>query len=335
MSLRGMFRDTALGACRTAGLFSASADSPGRRERLLILCYHGVSLDDEDQWRPRLFIRPDQFRKRLQTLRSAGANVLPLREALERLATHSLPPRSVAITFDDGFYDFYRHAFPLLREFGYPCTVYLTTYYCRHSRPVFMLMADYLLWKSGLEKVRLSEAGLPDPVTIGDETQRQKLVRRLVSQAAECNPDRAEEAFARQIAAAGKLNYDDILVSRKLQLMNPQEAAEVSRAGIALELHTHRHRTPRERGLFIREIRDNAVCIQEITGLSPAHFCYPSGDYDSMFLPWLRETGILSATTCVNGLADPKAEPLLLPRMLDDSLISQVQFERWLSGFGC
>jgi hypothetical protein len=64
----------------------------------------------------------------------------------------------------------------------------------------------------------------------------------------------------------------------------------------------------------------------------PTHFCYPSGVYDPAFCPWLGEAGIESATTCDIGLASPKSKPLFLPRLLDTSSISPIEFEGWVTG---
>jgi hypothetical protein len=97
-------------------------------------------------------------------------------------------------------------------------------------------------------------------------------------------------------------------------------------------MHTHRHRTPDDRELFLREIEDNRKSISEMTGKSPSHFCYPSGVWSPAFLPWLTEAGVESATTCEIGLATPESHPLLLPRLIDVSSLSPIEFEGWLTG---
>ena len=70
-----------------------------------------------------------------------------------------------------------------------------------------------------------------------------------------------------------------------------------------VQLHTHRHRTPLDEGLFTREIRENRQRLIASTGNVPIHFCYPSGRYREEFLPWLKAEQIVSATTCDYGMA--------------------------------
>ena len=62
------------------------------------------------------------------------------------------------------------------------------------------------------------------------------------------------------------------------------------------------------------------------------HFCYPSGVYRAEFLPWLREAGVQTATTCDPGLASSQTEPLLLPRLVDTSNLSALDVEGWMTG---
>ncbi len=332
-SLRKNAKRLSLHALRASGVFAMSRNSVRRRRQLLILCYHGISVRDEHQWAGHLFITPERMGQRLQMLRDLKANVLPLGEALERLYKDKLPDRAVAITFDDGFYDFFRHAKPILSEFQFPATLYLTTYYCGRRIPIVNLALDYLIWKSGENAMAFPEQGITQQVDVRDWADRMALVQKLM---AWCESQRLttdqKDDFARQVANRLSIDYDALLRSRMLQIMTPEEAVEVHRAGVDIQLHTHRHRTPADRDLFVREIRDNRERIGAITGKRATHFCYPSGRYDSLFFPWLRECGVQSATTCVRGFAESHTDPFLLPRVLDDSNMEAVEFEGVVSG---
>lgn len=334
ISLRKAAVSTALKGLRSAGLFSVVGGSRRRKSSLLILCYHGLSLDDEHQWLPHLYITPELFRQRMASLRDMRASVLPLDEAVTRLNAGSLPPRSVVITFDDGLYDFLHHGIPILTDFAYPCTLYLTTYYCKYRVPVIALVLDYLLWKSRLTMIELPEQNIEQPSAIEAFADRQQVVGRVLRwMEAKGLTTLEKDGVAREIAARVGVDYESLLNRRILQIVSMEEAQEIWRAGVDLQLHTHRHRTPRNRELFHREIRDNSNCILEITGdTRPAHFCYPSGHYLPEFLPWLRELGVKTATTCDPGLARQGSEDLALPRVLDDSTVEPVRFESIVSG---
>lgn len=80
---------------------------------------------------------PDLLRRRFELIKRHACAVLPINEAVERLYNGTLPKKSVVITFDDGNYDFYRRAFPIIKEFNFPATVYLTTFYSQYNKPVF------------------------------------------------------------------------------------------------------------------------------------------------------------------------------------------------------
>src|SRR2546430_11607714 len=83
--MRKQIRRSALHLLRNTGVFRLLRESEWRRQRLLILCYHGISLEDEHQWRPGLYMEPKTLEQRLRILRTGDYNVLPLGEALQRL----------------------------------------------------------------------------------------------------------------------------------------------------------------------------------------------------------------------------------------------------------
>ena len=168
---------------------------------------------------------------------------------------------------------------------------------------------------------------------IRNEAARAEIVRAVVRWANSAKMTTLEkDHFARDLAKTLRIDYDELIENRLLQIMSPDEVSAAAKAGVQIELHTHRHRTPRDRDLFQREIRDNRARILEYTGRDPVHFCYPSGDYSQEFLPWLRDLNVKSATTCELGLAKQASEPLLLPRLLDAMNVADADFESWLLG---
>src|ERR1700730_2351143 len=134
MTMLKKFKQAALKSLKTAGVSTLVHNSRWRRERLLILAYHGISLSDEHLWNRAQFLSADILSIRLELLKRSKCTVLPLGEAVARLYANDLPDRAVAITFDDGTSDFHRRAFPLIKEFGFPVTLYLTTFYSYYQR---------------------------------------------------------------------------------------------------------------------------------------------------------------------------------------------------------
>jgi len=316
---------------RGAGVVERCLNSDWRQQRLLILCYHGTSLADEHLWDPDLYIDRDRLRGRLSYLRSNGCSVLPLGSALQRLYNGTLPPRSVALTYDDGTYDFYRVALPVIREFEYPVTVYLTTYYSDHHQPVFNVMLRYLLWKGQGRALHFPEVISADTQLTQDSQPR--VAARFRQFAAEnALSGRQKDLLLEKLARTLEIDYADLRQRRLLHLMTHEEAREAARSGVDVQLHTHRHRLYDSRSAFHAEIEENRRRVESITGRPADHFCYPAGCHLPEFPQWLGEIGVLSATTTESGIATPSSDPFLLPRLIDTSNMSSAEFAAWVSG---
>src|ERR1700674_44115 len=328
------FKQATLGTLKASGVFRLVENSRWRSRHLLILGYHGISLDDEHQWDPSLYMTPDCFRRRMQLLKDSNCTVLPLAEAVRSLYLQDLPERCVALTFDDGTYDFYKKARPILREFDFPATVYLTTYYSQYSKPVFDVICSYLLWKGRSARLDFKEiTGHEMKVDLSDDGLRASSIARLLKFARDHKLSAEEkDSLAASIAGQLKIDYEALRAKRLMHILSADEVKTLATEGVDIQLHTHRHRVPMERSLFLREIDDNRNSIQAMTGTAASHFCYPSGVYDQAFLPWLEEAGIVSAATCDIGFASRQSHPLLLPRLLDTSGLSDIEFEGWLPG---
>lgn len=96
--------------------------------RAAILMYHNIACPPKGAKLRNLYVTPFMFRFQMWYLRAAGFRVVTLEAINDFVAGdmhHSSKDKLVALTFDDGFADFYCHAYPILRHYGYPATVYL------------------------------------------------------------------------------------------------------------------------------------------------------------------------------------------------------------------
>ncbi len=323
-------------ALRT-GLFRAVRDSTWRSRRLLILAYHGISLGDEHLWSPELYLPPDALRARFEMMRDGGYNVLPLRDAVARLRAGTLPPRAVAITFDDGMWDFKKVAVPLLQEFQFPATVYVTTYYAQKQVPIFKIACRYFLWtgrNTTISGEDLTMTGAPLPLL--SAVQRAQALSAIEQRLRQIDGGVAEEtATLQRLAERVGADFDQFLAERRLQIMTPAEIGSLPSDVVSVQLHTHRHRVPLREAAFRKEIEDNRNALSAWRPSEPLDgFCYPSGVTDPRFLPWLRNLGIQTGLTCDTGLATDSTDPLLLPRLVDSTGLTRLEFEAWLTGFG-
>ncbi len=259
----------------------------------------------------------------------------PRRFRVERLYCNDLPGRSVVLTFDDGYYDFYKNAYPAIQAHGFPVTVYLTTFHCYYNRPIFGLVCPYLLWKKRGHVVS-APPGMDANLKLDLRTERGRAnAMKAIWKYADSHELSADEKdeFARVLAAHLGLDYDEILRKRLLHLMKPEEVAELAAAGVDFQLHTHRHHAPLNESLFHKEIDENRLSIEEMTGERAAHFCYPSGVYRPQYLSWLVDEKMVSATTCEPAFASSETNALLLPRLVDHCGLAPIEFEGWLTGF--
>ncbi|MCS7003469.1 MAG: polysaccharide deacetylase family protein, partial [Dehalococcoidia bacterium] len=95
---------------------------PPQVRPLAILMYHAIRPE-----RSPITLSLDRFKGQVAALKKGGLRGVTLSEALAARRRSALPPREVAITFDDGYADFATEAWPVLRDAGFRATVFLVT----------------------------------------------------------------------------------------------------------------------------------------------------------------------------------------------------------------
>ncbi|MGI9258666.1 MAG: polysaccharide deacetylase family protein [Gammaproteobacteria bacterium] len=146
-----------VGAC-------GSEQPAGAADNAVILMYHHV----DESTPPSTSVAPQQFEAHLDHLDNEGYQVTPLLEVLTALRNgEPIAEKTVVMTFDDGYVSVLQTAMPMLRDRGWPFTVFVTTDYASGNH------SGYLDWDQLRE---LSAIG----ATIGNHTRTHAhLVRRM------------------------------------------------------------------------------------------------------------------------------------------------------------
>ena len=281
----------------------------GSRASLLVLIYHRV-LDRPD---PLLDGEPDatRFAAEMDVVRSVS-NVLPLAEAVERLASGSLPPRALSVTFDDGYANNRTIAAPILKERGIPATVFIATGFIGSNGRMWNDTVIESLRSA--DRVDLRDLGAREYELDGTATRRAAIdetLRALKHLPPEERLRRAEEIAAR----VGLPPPRDVMLTEK-------QIHELGDFGIDIGAHTVTHpilmSVAPERAR--REIADSKDALEGITRAPVKLFAYPNGqpdrDYDRQHVQMVRAAGFSGAVSTAWGAAGPHTDRYQLPRML-------------------
>lgn len=114
-----------------------------------ILCYHEVTENRAPHDIYTLSLQ--EFEKQIALIREEGYNVISLKDLLYLMhGSGKTSSRLILLTFDDGFKGFYSLAYPVLKRYGYPAVLFITTGYINRDRR-FMTWDDiYELKEEGL-----------------------------------------------------------------------------------------------------------------------------------------------------------------------------------------
>jgi peptidoglycan/xylan/chitin deacetylase (PgdA/CDA1 family) len=93
--------------------------------QVIIFCYH--RLVDKIRY-PGTEITPAAFEAQMKELKDSGITVIPMQDLLAwKRGEKNIPPRAAVVTFDDGWKSQYEVAWPIMKKYGYPFTMFIYT----------------------------------------------------------------------------------------------------------------------------------------------------------------------------------------------------------------
>lgn len=287
--------------------FLTTCWSYGLPKRLTILIYHRV-LPEYD---PMQFyeIEAKTFYQQMKWLK-AFTHVLPLQEGLQRLQQGTLPDRAVAITFDDGYAPDCLTAQQILQQLDMKASFYVTTAF----------EADGMQWNDKvIEAVRhwpsdmldFSHRGLP---AFPCKSIEERAVAALkMCDAIKYLPWQTRCEIVDELVQRAQIRQQRVL-------LNPEEVLQLSRSGMEIGGHSHRH--PILQCLSEQDAyQEIAQCKQVLDSLLDRpieSFAYPNGKFSQDFSPshmdMLQQMGFKYALSTNWGVVSKHSNLWRLPR---------------------
>ena len=254
---------------------------------------------------PSIAVSPMEFEKQIKYL-SRRYSIISLDELVDAVKCGCIPKNSIVITFDDGYRDNYRYAYPILKRYGATATIYLTANCIGNNKMVWMHKVLYMLQKTqekGIEvKGELYQLGNRDNVLkackiIGGIIKGIKNIRE--------RDEFLDDLTNRlQVDVEGvdnlMLKWEDVLAMKK--------------DGFSFGAHTltHPNLPSLSREEMKEEIEGSRKVIEERLGESVVLFSYPNGGANSHYNEIVKqvvcECGYVNATTSDSGVVDEKSD---------------------------
>lgn len=281
----------------------------GRRGKLCVLIYHRVLPGPDPMCVGE--VNQETFRWHVALL-ARHCRVLPLSEALQGLAAGTLPPRAVAITFDDGYRDNAEVALPILSEYRVPATFFVTTGF----------VGGGLMWNDRItEFVRctpqdhldLRALGLP-AFELQTWEQRRYAARELVLSLRRLADQQRSETVQAIIDGGSQMLPDNLM-------MEPAHVRQLAAAGMEIGAHTVNHPllSRVDRRQAETEIAESKDFLESLLHQPVALFAYPNGkpgtDYGAEHVAMVKRCGFQGAVSTRWGAARRQDDPFQIPRL--------------------
>ena len=301
------------------------------RRRAVVLMYHRVLTADERRQtgsHPAIVVDRDVFAEQMAILKRHFV-VLSIDEFASFLERQEpFPDSACLITFDDGWSDNFRNAWPILQQQRVPALIFLPVNYIGAGRLFWReeltnLLASVLaeVERDPTRRARFAEllapAGLGHVLEIEHADPRPELID-LVEQW------RGADLDTKELVACVGAELGDHVVPHPDAFMDWRQVAAMSEAGIAFGGHTVEHRilTELSDAEARSEIGGSKQALDARLELSSPSFSYPNGAWNARLAALVREAGYRFAFTTKAGYVDCAADPFSLVRINIDAQLT-------------
>ena len=286
----------------------------------LILMYHRIIRPEDSvvPLQPGMYVTPATFKLHLAFLKRYYS-IISLDQLIDILHggnDNSGKKPLCAITFDDGWLDFHRHAFPLLKKFQTQATVFLPTNYIGTHKWFWTDRLAFLLHQ--IRKNDIKSTALQSP------TARQIMalhgsIDNIIEKSThllKAHPADIIEGTIDDLQSAIDLEF----LPRNRSFINWQEARDMKNSGlVSFGSHTVNHAiltnvTDEQLQMELRQSMETLI-LEQTVDRNFIPFCYPNGNHNSHIDHCVESAGYRAGLTTEMGWNGPNASPFTLKRI--------------------
>lgn len=286
------------------------------RGKVVILMYHRVLTREEvacQAVQPGMYVLDTVFAQQMAFLQQTFT-VLSLRQLLDLWKAGEWNEQAgyCVVTFDDGWLDNYRYAYPVLRRLGIPATIFLPTDYVGTDQWFWPDQLAYLLRTAGskghgarhgeqVERVLLHVLGAAGGSLGKGLAHDERVADQLIERCKELPKDQIQRLVSALAEEMGVSLPDGRVV------VNWDEVREMSKGGISFGSHSCSHRimttiTPAE---VSEELATSQQTLQQAGIEYVPVFCYPNGNSDADIQSQAKAHGYEAAVSVQTGVEGP------------------------------
>jgi peptidoglycan/xylan/chitin deacetylase (PgdA/CDA1 family) len=286
------------------------------RHQATILTYHGV-IQSHALFRVPQHISLDLFNQHIEYL-SNNFHCISLVELLSNIKQNKINSKSVVITFDDGFHNNYSNAFPILKRYNVPATIFAATGFIGSPTLIWPETLALILAHSDKQHTVIKN----QRYLLDSEEGKSVAYRALTASFKNLTADEIDQTIALLLNEHNMTResiyqspyYDD------LRMLNWPEIKELSDSGlVAIGSHTAEHRrlSRLQDKEAESEITQSKRLLEQNIGTID-FFAYPyggnPGDYTDHHVSMVKDAGYLAAVSCAQGCVSTTSDCYQLPR---------------------
>ncbi len=276
-----------------------------------ILIYHRVN-DRKDLFTiDRVPVK--NFEQQIKYLKN-NFRILSLGEILGKIEhQRKIPKRALALTFDDGYEDNYQYAYPILKKYNVPATIFLTVDVIENEK---MLWFDEVLDAFiNTKKKEIAILGSGEKVAIISEKEKLKTCFKVLGKLKRLPVDERNDKIKNLVKELGL----DWRKNKGNEMLKWDQINKMAKDNITFGSHTMTHPILSKSLVsdMKLELEESKRILEERTNRPVEYLAYPNGkraDFHTNVVKIVKDVGYKAGLTTVAGTNYPDTDPFYLHR---------------------